>query len=61
MGINPCRGCDERNAECHAKCEKYGAWKAKREDERLLDSKKRNEESILDRKRVYERWYIRIG
>lgn len=22
----PCKGCNERNAECHGKCEKYRQW-----------------------------------
>lgn len=24
--ICPCKGCKERNAECHGKCEKYQQW-----------------------------------
>lgn len=23
----PCKGCSNRNAKCHGKCEKYVAWK----------------------------------
>lgn len=22
----PCKGCEERTAECHARCKKYAAW-----------------------------------
>ena len=25
--LSPCKGCDKRSAECHAKCEAYKAWK----------------------------------
>lgn len=24
---NPCHGCNDRNGDCHAKCEKYAEWK----------------------------------
>lgn len=24
--ISPCKGCEDRSAECHAKCEEYAAW-----------------------------------
>lgn len=24
--ISPCKGCPDRSAECHGKCEKYAAW-----------------------------------
>lgn len=23
----PCKGCNDRNAQCHSKCEKYRLWK----------------------------------
>ena len=26
MKINPCKGCKDRSAECHAKCKKYAEW-----------------------------------
>ena len=25
--LSPCKGCEKRSAECHAKCEAYKAWK----------------------------------
>lgn len=25
--ICPCKGCSNRDAECHGKCERYVAWK----------------------------------
>ena len=24
--LSPCKGCEKRSAECHAKCEAYNAW-----------------------------------
>ncbi len=32
-GMTPCYGCDERDAECHAKCERYIAWRNNRMSE----------------------------
>lgn len=29
----PCMGCEDRNPECHGKCEKYAAYRAEREKE----------------------------
>lgn len=31
--MTPCYGCDERNAECHAKCERYITWHNNRKNE----------------------------
>lgn len=37
---SPCYGCEERDAGCHSKCEKYADWKkeidVQRESERTL-------------------------
>lgn len=27
----PCKGCEERSAECHATCKKYAEYRAERE------------------------------
>jgi len=37
----PCKGCADRNATCHAECERYAAYAAERERIR----KRRSEES----------------
>lgn len=34
MEAAPCKDCQRRNPRCHAVCEDYRAWKAKRDDER---------------------------
>ena len=34
MNLNPCYGCEDRHAECHAGCERYAAWKAEHEAEK---------------------------
>ena len=39
----PCRGCEERTAECHATCEKYKRYK--RELEELKNKKKAGQSS----------------
>lgn len=30
----PCRGCDLREIDCHAKCEKYNSWNKDRLDKK---------------------------
>lgn len=30
----PCRGCTERTAECHTKCERYREWEKKNAERR---------------------------
>ena len=42
--IAPCKDCPDRTAHCHAKCDKYSAWKSRRE--KLLE--KNREEKKLD-------------
>lgn len=44
----PCRGCEERSVECHAKCERYGAWKAEHDRERKAAFAVRDMENKLD-------------
>lgn len=39
----PCMGCEERDAECHAKCEKY------------LEYRKKCQASYEDKKKYYDR------
>jgi hypothetical protein len=34
MESAPCKDCQSRNPRCHAVCESYRTWKAKRDDER---------------------------
>lgn len=33
---NPCYGCQERHAGCHAECEDYQSWAAVRAEERRM-------------------------
>lgn len=42
--IAPCKDCPDRTAHCHAKCDKYNAWKSRRE--KLL--KKNRQDKELD-------------
>ena len=32
-GMTPCYGCDDRSAECHAKCERYKTWDEARKND----------------------------
>lgn len=39
--IAPCKDCTDRVQGCHAKCERYGAWKAERAERRALEAEER--------------------
>ena len=41
----PCYECTERTSECHATCERYGAYNEKREQERNERAKEKYRES----------------
>jgi len=45
---NPCYGCTGRNAECHAKCENYRAWKTAVDENKRIQNQKRREEVMVD-------------
>ena len=40
----PCKDCQERTPECHAKCERYAAYREKK----AVEAKKRMESAIMD-------------
>ena len=47
----PCKGCEERTAECHGTCERYGAWA----EERQRVNEQKNKEKKL------REYYIELG
>ena len=44
MNLNPCYGCEERQAGCHGDCESYKEWKAAHDQQKKEQQKKRIEE-----------------
>lgn len=44
MKLPPCKDCKERNAECHANCDKYAEWSDQHQVER---EKKREADRAL--------------
>lgn len=59
MRKTPCvKDCPDRQPGCHAKCEKYLAWKAEREE---LLQKIHKDSTLLDGKRKQrDRYYYRM-
>mgnify|MGYP003306294368 CR=1 FL=1 len=45
---SPCYDCEERKPKCHGSCEKYIAFRTKR-DEELHSTRKRNEWAVTKR------------
>lgn len=41
----PCFKCLDRHKECHAKCEKYSAWKSDRESKRTIINENKQQEN----------------
>ena len=37
----PCLGCEDRDATCHAHCIVYKIWRAKRDEEKEMEIRKR--------------------
>jgi hypothetical protein len=35
MTCSPCKGCPDRHPACHDTCDRYGAWKARKDAGRL--------------------------
>ena len=44
----PCRGCENRHAKCHAKCEEYGEWSKQRQAEKEKAYKAYKDDKIAD-------------
>lgn len=40
----PCQGCPDREVPCHAKCEKYDAWKAERDAKKKIADAEREKD-----------------
>lgn len=58
--MTPCYECDDRNLECHGRCEKYLAWKTaneKRREEMIQEAKANDDarEYVLAQQRKNKR------
>ena len=51
--MSPCKGCQDRSAECHGKCERYEAYRAEIET-RYQEKKMASELYFMRRERVEE-------
>lgn len=51
MGIfeSPCRGCNDREAECHGRCSAYKNWREGMDKVREKRGKAADQESFLNR------------
>lgn len=53
----PCKGCDDRNSQCHANCEKYKVWKTKLDDSNATLRKKKDIATYDAHKELHSRRY----
>jgi len=55
----PCKGCEDRNPECHGKCERYKAFQAENEKAKAKAREERDLDWQQDRREFGQ--HIRIG
>lgn len=44
----PCKGCEERYAGCHGKCEMYGTWKSQVNSRKEIIEKEKKKRGTMD-------------